>query len=226
VPRDGARPSGWVRGGLRRWVLGNDGHRAAWRPTPGARGRQWRSGWPSCRPANARLGIGRYGGVDDGGGGDLAGPVAEALRAAVGRSDLGDATPSCGLPEALANVAAHRWGWQVDPAQVTLTPEVGVAVVEVLGLLARPGDRVVINPPVYDWFFPWLAEVGCRPLGCHWRRPPTGGRWTWTPCRPRPRTGPTSTCCAHRITRPASSTGATTRAAGGAGRPLRRRASA
>jgi len=45
---------------------------------------------------------------------------------------------------------------------VTLAPEVGVAVVEVLRLLVRPGDRVVINPPVYDSFFPWLAEVGCQ----------------------------------------------------------------
>jgi cysteine-S-conjugate beta-lyase len=53
----------------------------------------------------------------------IAGPVAEALRAAVGRADLGDATPSSGLPEALANVAARRWGWQVDPVKVTLAPE-------------------------------------------------------------------------------------------------------
>jgi cystathionine beta-lyase len=99
----------------------------------------------------------------------LARPVAEALHAAVRRSDLGYASPSPGLAEALANFAARRWGWQVDPAQVTLAPEVGVAVVEVLRLLARPGDRVVINPPVYDSFFPWVAEVGCElvevPLG-------------------------------------------------------------
>lgn len=92
----------------------------------------------------------------------LARPVAEALHAAIGRSDLGYASPSPELAEALAGFAARRWGWQVDPAQVTLAPEVGVAVVEVLRLLARPGDRVVLNPPVYDSFFPWVAEVGSR----------------------------------------------------------------
>jgi hypothetical protein len=54
-----------------------------------------------------------------------AGPVAEALHAAIRRSDLGYADPSSGLPEALAGFAARRWGWQVDPAQVTLAPEVG-----------------------------------------------------------------------------------------------------
>jgi cystathionine beta-lyase len=99
----------------------------------------------------------------------VAAPVAEALHAAIRRSDLGYADPNSGLAEALAAFAARRWGWRVDPAQVTLAPEVGVGVVEVLRLLVRPGDRVVINPPVYDSFFPWLAEVGCRlvevPLG-------------------------------------------------------------
>jgi cysteine-S-conjugate beta-lyase len=92
----------------------------------------------------------------------LARPVAEALHAAVRRSDLGYASPSPELAEALAGFAVRRWGWPVDPAQVTLAPEVGVAVVEVLRLLLQPGDRVVINPPVYDSFFPWAAEVGCR----------------------------------------------------------------
>jgi cysteine-S-conjugate beta-lyase len=105
----------------------------------------------------------------------VAAPVAEALHAAIGRSDLGYASPSPGLAEALAGFAGRRWGWQVDPAQVSLAPEVGVAVVEVLRLLVRPGDPVVINPPVYDSFFPWLAEVGCRlvevPLA------PTGDGW-------------------------------------------------
>jgi cysteine-S-conjugate beta-lyase len=92
----------------------------------------------------------------------LAGPVAEALHAAIRRSDLGYASPNPGLAEALAGFAARRWGWSVDPAQVTPAPEVGVAVVEVLRLLVRAGDPVVINPPVYDSFFPWLTEAGCR----------------------------------------------------------------
>jgi cystathionine beta-lyase len=99
----------------------------------------------------------------------IARPVAEALHAAIRRSDLGYASSSSGLAEALAGFTAGRWGWHIDPADVTLAPEVGVAVVEVLRLLVRPGDRVVINPPVYDSFFPWLAEAGCQlvevPLG-------------------------------------------------------------
>jgi cystathionine beta-lyase len=99
----------------------------------------------------------------------IAEPIAETLLAAVRRSDLGYAARNPGLAEALAGFAARRWAWEVDPGQVTLVPEVGVGVVEVLRVLIRPGDPVVINPPVYDSFFPWLAEVGCRmvevPLG-------------------------------------------------------------
>jgi cysteine-S-conjugate beta-lyase len=92
----------------------------------------------------------------------VAAPIAEALRAAIDRSDLGYAGPDPGLAEALAGFAARRWGWRLDPAQVALAPEVGVAVVEVLRQLVQPGHRVVINPPVYDSYFPWIAEVGCQ----------------------------------------------------------------
>jgi cystathionine beta-lyase len=105
----------------------------------------------------------------------LAGPVAEALHAAVRRSDLGYAGLGPELAEALAGFTERRWGWAVDPAQVALAPEVGVAVVEVLRLLVRPGDPVVINPPVYDSFFPWLAEAGCRLVEVPLAR--TGDSW-------------------------------------------------
>jgi len=92
----------------------------------------------------------------------VAPPIAEALRAAIDRNDLGYAGPNLGLVEALAGFAARRWAWAVDPDQVALAPDVGVGVVEVLRLLVGPGDRVAINPPVYDSFFPWLVEAGCR----------------------------------------------------------------
>jgi len=105
----------------------------------------------------------------------VAKPVAEALRAAIDRSDLGYAGPDGGLAEALAGFAARRWGWRLDPGQVALAPEVGVAVVEVLRLLVRRGDQVVINPPVYDSFFPWMVEVGCQLVEVPMRR--TGDGW-------------------------------------------------
>jgi cysteine-S-conjugate beta-lyase len=55
----------------------------------------------------------------------LAAPVAEALHAAIRRSDLGYPSPNPGLAEALAGFAGRRWGWRVDPAQATLAPRSG-----------------------------------------------------------------------------------------------------
>src|SRR4029453_13317639 len=62
----------------------------------------------------------------------IAAPIAEALHAAIRRSDLGYAHPTPERAEALTGFTARRWGWRVDPAQLTLAPEVGAAVVEAL----------------------------------------------------------------------------------------------
>jgi cystathionine beta-lyase len=89
----------------------------------------------------------------------LADAVREALTEAVGRSDTGYAMPTDGLGEALAAFADRRWGWQIAPEAVTATTDVSAAVVEMLRLLTKPGDRVVINTPVYPPFFDWLEEA-------------------------------------------------------------------
>ena len=99
----------------------------------------------------------------------LAAPVAAALREAVERSDAGYAMAVPGLGRAIAGFAASRWKWDIDPAAVTAVTDVGVGVVELLRVLTRPGDAVVISPPVYPPFFDWVSEAGARllevPLG-------------------------------------------------------------
>jgi len=94
----------------------------------------------------------------------LAAPIASALHAAVDRSDTGYAYDVPRLGEAIAGFAARRWDWEVDPSAVTAVTDVGVGVVELLRLLARPGDTVVVSPPVYPPFFDWVGEVGARLL--------------------------------------------------------------
>jgi cysteine-S-conjugate beta-lyase len=94
----------------------------------------------------------------------LAPPIQDALRTAVDGSDTGYAPGGLGYGEALAGFAAHRWDWRIEPAAVTTVPDVGVGVVEMLRVLVRPGDAVVINPPVYPPFFDWLPEAGGRLL--------------------------------------------------------------
>jgi cystathionine beta-lyase len=92
----------------------------------------------------------------------LAPPVAEALHAAVDRSDTGYAMAVPAVGEALATFAAERWSWAIDPLRVAAAGDVGVAAVELLRVLTRPGDAVVISPPVYPPFFHWLPEAGTR----------------------------------------------------------------
>ncbi|HEY2522556.1 MAG TPA: aminotransferase class I/II-fold pyridoxal phosphate-dependent enzyme [Streptosporangiaceae bacterium] len=95
---------------------------------------------------------------------NLAPPITEALATAVQRSDTsyGHAVP--GLGRAVASFASRRWNWDIDAGQVTAVTDVGVGVVELLRALTRPGDAVVISPPVYAPFFDWVPESGARLL--------------------------------------------------------------
>lgn len=92
----------------------------------------------------------------------LAPPIQDALMAAIRNSDTGYTPPTSELPEAFAGFADARWGWAVDPAQVWTTTDVGVAIVETLRRVTKPGDGVIINPPVYFPFFDLVAESGAR----------------------------------------------------------------
>ncbi|HMM82750.1 MAG TPA: aminotransferase class I/II-fold pyridoxal phosphate-dependent enzyme [Terrimesophilobacter sp.] len=92
----------------------------------------------------------------------LAPPIQDALMAAIRNSDTGYTPPTSELPEAFAGFADTRWGWAVDPAQVWTTTDVGVAIVETLRRVTKPGDGVIINPPVYFPFFDLVAESGAR----------------------------------------------------------------
>ena len=105
----------------------------------------------------------------------LAPAVAETLHAAVDRSDTGYALAAPQLGEALAGFAARHWAWEVDPAAVTAATDVGVAAVELLRVLTRPGERVVISPPVYPPFYRWVPEAGARLAEVPLRR--TGDGW-------------------------------------------------
>jgi cystathionine beta-lyase len=90
----------------------------------------------------------------------LAAPVRAALHEALERSDTGYAVPQPDLGTAIATFAGQRWGWDVDPSAVTAVTDVGVGVLEMLRTVTRPGDGVVISPPVYPPFFDWLQEAG------------------------------------------------------------------
>jgi cysteine-S-conjugate beta-lyase len=90
----------------------------------------------------------------------LAQPISEALVAAVRRSDTGYVGEGAELQQAFSSFANRRWGWKVDPEQVSTTTDVSVVLVEALRAAIRPGDGVVITPPVYPPFFDIVPEAG------------------------------------------------------------------
>lgn len=91
----------------------------------------------------------------------MAPPIAEALHAAIDRSDTGYAWPEA-VGEALAVFGATRWGWLLDPANVIPVADVLTGVGHVLIAVTQPGEAVVINSPVYPPFFTTVANVARR----------------------------------------------------------------
>lgn len=88
--------------------------------------------------------------------------IAEALVARIRASDTGYVDGPGRVARPFAAFADRRWGWSVDPADVRITTDVSVALVETLRVAIRPGDGVIITPPVYPPFFELIPEAGGR----------------------------------------------------------------
>ncbi|MGN6587136.1 MAG: MalY/PatB family protein [Solirubrobacterales bacterium] len=91
----------------------------------------------------------------------LAPPVRRALLETIELDDCGYANPE-DLGPAFAEFVARRHGWAVDPAAVSPAPDVVGALTSILEAIADPGERVVINTPVYHLFFAVIEEAGCE----------------------------------------------------------------
>jgi cysteine-S-conjugate beta-lyase len=91
----------------------------------------------------------------------LAPAVKIALAEAVELDDTGYGYPDAlGLADAFAGFAKERLGWEVDPAGVKAAPDVVNAIMSLLRVIAKPGDKVIINTPVYTPFFGIIEELG------------------------------------------------------------------
>lgn len=87
----------------------------------------------------------------------LAVPIRDALSEAVRIGDTGYAHVG-DLFDALAAFAKDWFAWDVDFARMRLVPDVMIGVAEVLSVLTKPGDRIVINTPAYPPFWQVLHE--------------------------------------------------------------------
>ncbi len=94
----------------------------------------------------------------------IAKPIRDVLIDMVKRSDIGYSIPTPELSQAFSNYAKRNWDWTVNKDQFYLATDVGVAGIEVLRLWTQPGDKIVINSPVYLNFFAWIEEVKCEAI--------------------------------------------------------------
>ena len=81
----------------------------------------------------------------------LAEPIRRVLHDAVDDDDCGYADPR-GLGAAFAPWAMLRWGWDVAREDVHVVADVVTGISELLRVATKPGDSVVIEPPVYPPF--------------------------------------------------------------------------
>ena len=93
---------------------------------------------------------------------EVAQPIRDLLVERVQHSDLGylGAVPELAIN--LVNFAQSAWNWSVDPEQVFIATDVGVAMVEMARTVVQPGDKIVVNSPVYHNFYNWVAELKCE----------------------------------------------------------------
>ncbi len=106
----------------------------------------------------------------------VAAPIRELLQEMISHSDLGYLGPIPELSLSFEKFAERRWGWKLDPGQVHIVTDVGVGAVEVLRLIAKPGDKVMINSPVYHNFYTWIQETNLKQVDVPFGR--AGEEWT------------------------------------------------
>jgi cysteine-S-conjugate beta-lyase len=88
----------------------------------------------------------------------LAPAIVTALSDAVVRGDTGYADPGR-LAEAYATFAVHRFGWAPDPEPMRVVADVNSGIYEIVKLLTRRGDTVVLDTPAYPPFFAKLTAA-------------------------------------------------------------------
>src|SRR5205807_129136 len=86
----------------------------------------------------------------------LAEPIIRTLMELAERGDAGYAHPGR-LPETYAAFAKSRYGVDVDPSRIYVVQDIMRGILATILSVTRPGDGVVINPPVYP---PFARTIG------------------------------------------------------------------
>ena len=86
--------------------------------------------------------------------------VRTALLETIENNDTGYANGTgAGVGDAFAGFVQARYGWTLDPRGVFVIPDVLVGITEIMRTMCKPGDRIVVNSPVYPPFYRVVGET-------------------------------------------------------------------
>ena len=98
--------------------------------------------------------------------------IVNALRRRADEGVFGYAHPPAAWHESLARWLARRHGWEIDPGSVLNATGVIPALAATIRAFCEPGDKVIIQPPVYNCFFTVIRDQGCTIVENRLRRVP------------------------------------------------------
>ncbi len=88
--------------------------------------------------------------------------VIEAVQARAAQGIYGYARVPEAYYRAICDWFGRRHGWRIDPAWIRCTTGVVPALSAVIKALTRPGDGVILQPPVYTCFYSSIRNNGCQ----------------------------------------------------------------
>lgn len=87
--------------------------------------------------------------------------ITEALTARASQGIFGYTRVPDSYYTAVSNWFANRHGWTIDASSVIYTSGVVPAISAIIKALTSPGDKVLVQTPVYNCFFSSIRNNGC-----------------------------------------------------------------
>lgn len=90
--------------------------------------------------------------------------IIDALRKRVDNGIFGYTRVPEEYYSAVVSWFSRRHGWEIDPAMMIYTSGVVPAISAIIKALTKPGDKVIVQTPVYNCFFSSIRNNGCEIL--------------------------------------------------------------
>lgn len=90
--------------------------------------------------------------------------IVEALRRRVDHGVFGYTKVGDDYYDAVCGWFERRHGWKIRPSDIIYTSGVVPAISAIIKALTEPGDKVIVQTPVYNCFFSSIRNNGCEAL--------------------------------------------------------------